>query len=302
MAMPDETHCGICGKARLRAIPGLVYGEFRLFRCDACGVARVSPIPSPLELDRYYAQVYSAPRHSPRALRRNTAFAARLLSRAGISGGTVLDFGAGYGAFAGEMQRRGFRMQGLELADEERALANRAGIPTVRDVSELTQGSFDAVIARHVVEHVPEPLVTLRAIRDLLKPGGVLLMAVPNFGSIAARLLRRGWEWFGPPAHLWYFDRKGLGSLAARAGLRQVFVTTVQGDGTPLPLAAALAPVRVAIRRRVAPGFWRVGAGGATPRPSPLRGVAGTVYLAGNRVLKQVWRWGDEELWMAARP
>jgi 2-polyprenyl-3-methyl-5-hydroxy-6-metoxy-1,4-benzoquinol methylase len=299
--MPDVAHCGICGAAGLRPVPGLEYGEFRVFRCAACGVARVSPIPSPLELDRYYAQVYSAPRHSPGALRRNTAFAARLLARAGVSGRTVLDFGAGYGAFAGEMQRLGFRMQGLEPADEERALANRAGIPTVREVSELTPASFDAVLARHVIEHVPDPMVTLRAIRDLLKPGGVLLMAVPNFGSVAARLLRRGWEWFGPPAHLWYFDRKGLASLAAQAGLRPVFQAAVQGDGTPLPLAAAVAPVRVARRRRVAPGFWRGGTAGDAPRPSPMRKAAGATYLAGSRVIKQLWRWGDEELWMAAR-
>ena len=231
------------------------------------------------------------------------AFAARLLDKAGIPDNTLLDFGAGQGIFATEVQALGYTVFGLELADRDRRIANDKGIVTVRTVDELGSRRFGAVLARHVIEHVPDPVETVVALRRLLRPGGVLLIGVPNLASTAARLLRDGWEWFAPPAHLWYFAEAPLARLVRRAGFEPIDTTTTQGDASPLPLALAVGLARSRSRHQAPAGFWRRASGAGDD--SPVRGrpsaTVRAAYLAALRLVKRAWPWGNEELWMACR-
>ncbi len=294
--------CRICKTPGAQPLAGFRFGEFRLVRCRGCGVAFVSPLPLPAELTAYYGGAYRPPRRSPEQDRVAARFVVRLLREAGVPEGNVLDFGAGWGALAKELQALDYTVSGLELADRDRALATANGIPTVRDLSELGDHAFNAVLARHVIEHLPTPLETLKAIRRVLEPGGVVLIGVPNFASVAARLLRGGWEWFAPPAHLWYFDRASLSGLLARAGFAPIRTVTIQGDGAPLPLALSAAPGRWALRRRATPGYWRASAapGGPGQETEPRARVV-RAYTTVMRFVKYLWSWGDEELWVVAR-
>jgi SAM-dependent methyltransferase len=95
------------------------------------------------------------------------------------------------------------------------------------DVEELaaTGASYDAVILWHVAEHLQTPEVTVRAIARLLRPGGVLLVAVPNFGSPEARIGRAGWFHLDVPRHLVHFTPATLTAILDATGFRPVKVT-----------------------------------------------------------------------------
>ena len=85
--------------------------------------------------------------------------------------------------------------------------------------------TYDAVVLWHVAEHLRTPEQTVRGIARLLRPGGVLLIAVPNFGSPEARIGRAGWFHLDVPRHLVHFTPSTLTAILAAAGFRPVKVT-----------------------------------------------------------------------------
>ena len=79
---------------------------------------------------------------------------------------------------------------------------------------------FDVITMFDVIEHVRDPLAWLVRARELLAPGGLLVIETGDVASAWARLLGRHWYFLDPPQHLWYFTGDGLEALLARAGFR----------------------------------------------------------------------------------
>jgi SAM-dependent methyltransferase len=91
-------------------------------------------------------------------------------------------------------------------------------------IGELTElafpsESFDAVVMWHVLEHVADPHATVSEVARILRPGGVFLCAVPNFGSLEARFARDKWFHLDVPRHLNHFTAPVLAKLMTEAGL-----------------------------------------------------------------------------------
>ncbi len=80
-------------------------------------------------------------------------------------------------------------------------------------------GPFDVVTMWHVLEHVHSPVDLLVGLRELLAPGGVVVVSVPNFGSVQSRVFGGAWFHLDPPRHVIHFDRATLGDVLDRAGL-----------------------------------------------------------------------------------
>jgi SAM-dependent methyltransferase len=83
---------------------------------------------------------------------------------------------------------------------------------------EVSPGSFDAVFAWMVVEHLEEPGTVLRTIARALKPGGYFVFSVPNAGSWEFGLFRSRWYALQVPTHLWHFTPRTLERLLAQCG------------------------------------------------------------------------------------
>ena len=84
----------------------------------------------------------------------------------------------------------------------------------------LPAASFDAVVLWHVLEHLTDPTKTLVEVERLLRPGGTLLVGVPNFGSFEARLCQDKWFHLDVPRHLAHFTPDSLVKALEQAGLR----------------------------------------------------------------------------------
>jgi SAM-dependent methyltransferase len=135
----------------------------------------------------------------------------------------VLDIGCGPGFLLREFRDGGWQVQGTEFSEPSAAHARAVlGLPVAAgDVRELNfeSASYDAVVMWHVLEHTPQPEQTLIEVARLLRPGGVFLCAVPNFGSTEARFARDKWFHLDVPRHLNHFTVATLRTLLAAHGL-----------------------------------------------------------------------------------
>jgi SAM-dependent methyltransferase len=84
----------------------------------------------------------------------------------------------------------------------------------------LPEGHFDVITLWHVLEHLPDPGCIIRRLILLLKPGGWLLVSLPNFGSIQAQIFKHNWYPFDDvPRHLYHYSRVSLDLLLLEAGM-----------------------------------------------------------------------------------
>jgi SAM-dependent methyltransferase len=141
----------------------------------------------------------------------------------------VLDVGCGDGGAASILAALGWSASGVDVDDRAVAVARRRGLDaragTIAEVG-LDDGSFDLVVASHVIEHVHDPVELLAQARRALRPGGRLVVMTPNARAPLLGWHGARWRALDPPRHLAIFAASGLGLLAARAGFRDVQVTT----------------------------------------------------------------------------
>jgi SAM-dependent methyltransferase len=183
--------------------------------CRACGVATTDPWPSDESLAAAYGGAYrpqggrfSGPGDAVLALTRGTL--ARRLDRIAPPG-SVLDVGAGSGGLVAALARRGRDALGLE---------REARGESIRDatLAELT-GDWAAIVFWHSLEHLPEPRADLDRAIDLLTPGGVLTIAIPNAASLQARLFGDRWLALDLPRHLTHIPARALTARLRERGL-----------------------------------------------------------------------------------
>lgn len=124
--------------------------------------------------------------------------------------GELLDIGAGTGDFLAKAKKRGWSVTGMEPNEAARNLSSEKGIPLLKNSETLTSHSFDVITMWHVLEHVPDLEKQISELHRLLKPGGILLIAVPNFKSYDAYKYKENWAAFDVPRHLWHFSRNSI--------------------------------------------------------------------------------------------
>jgi SAM-dependent methyltransferase len=207
---------------------------FTIVRCRRCDLAQTAPAPTDAELDGYYPHGYhSTTKRYRGGMDRilSMVHRSRIRSIERLLGGpgSVLDIGCGPGVLINQMRSRGWRVRGTERSPSAAQQARdvfHLDVSAV-DVEELvaTGATYDAVVLWHVAEHLHTPEVTVRGIARLLRPGGVLLVAVPNFGSPEARIGRAGWFHLDVPRHLVHFTPATLTAILDAMGFRPVKVT-----------------------------------------------------------------------------
>jgi len=195
--------------------------------CTGCGTGRYEP---PLDPDavlggypaEYYGQLGTKFHRLVEVLvrlaaSRQVAFLARgLPPRA-----RVLDVGCGRGVILGPLADRGFEAHGVEIRVEAaEGVDPRAEIRIAPRLAEAGYAAafFDEVVVWHVLEHVADPRRTLAEAHRILRPGGRLVVAVPNFSSAQARWSGAAWFHLDAPRHLHHFPLEALETLLAGSG------------------------------------------------------------------------------------
>ena len=142
----------------------------------------------------------------------------KLINSFKTSNKNLLDIGCGTGDFLITCLTNGWNVVGVEPNKNARELTNskldKNNLATIfKDVNELTSQKFDVITMWHVLEHVPNLNEYILKLKQLLKPNGVLVVAVPNFKSFDAIYYKQFWAAFDVPRHLWHFSRKSISLL-----------------------------------------------------------------------------------------
>jgi SAM-dependent methyltransferase len=249
--------CAACGgpldeRAALRSFDRLYGkpGDYTVAICPACGSGRTLPLISSDELAGLYPSQYDA--HglpaNPVLRRLATALFERRYRRALASApfsalaerapGTLLDVGSGRGDLGVVLGRKGWRVTGLEPSPEAVAEARRRGLDSEEGTltaGPAREGGYDAVVFSHSLEHVVEPFDDLSVANELLQPGGLVVITLPNFGSWQARRFGSRWFHLDLPRHRTHFTERGLEALLRRTGFGQIrSATSTSADGLPM--------------------------------------------------------------------
>jgi SAM-dependent methyltransferase len=234
------------GVDRLHGTPG----EFDVRVCRACGSGRTFPVVRADELGWFYPESYKAYSFPRTAFARLLATALyrwqyhRALGRAPLSilrrqsPGRLLDVGAGRGDLGVILSGRGWQVTGLEPSPEACEEGRRRGVEmvpgTLTSAGEALETGYDVVVFQHALEHVVAPSDDLEQALELLRPGGSILILVPNFGSRQSKRFGNAWFHLDLPRHRSHFTAAGLERLLRRVGFEQVqLFTSTTADGLP---------------------------------------------------------------------
>lgn len=149
--------------------------------------------------------------------------------------GTMLEVGCAAGFFLKIAAEDGWQVQGLELMEAAVGYGrDRLGLDissaTLEDAN-LPSESFDTVVMIETVEHLLDPAQTLTEAHRLLRPGGAILVTVPNQNSLMRNLYGIDWSVLSPAEHLFYFTEETLGALLHKVGFQEChFVWRLKGS------------------------------------------------------------------------
>ena len=237
--------------------------EFTIVKCEGCGLLYLNPRPTEAEIGQFYPPQYFGPPSPPRTFSKiqrwilEDFYGYPATSRAGawqrlrkillwpekvrrefcgrvvlpwVGRGRLLDVGCGHGVSAAIRAQQGWEVHGVDLSESavnhaRSLLGDRVQVGDLASVRYEDQ-AFDVVLLSHSLEHMYHLSDVLAEVRRILDDGGVLVIAVPNAGSVEARVFGRWWVNWDPPRHLYHFDKSTLSRLLERSGFRVVRART----------------------------------------------------------------------------
>lgn len=137
----------------------------------------------------------------------------QLITKLNKGTGSVLDIGAGTGEFLKVASKKGWKIYGTEPNEKARSISEKKDVLLKESYAEFSNQKFDVITLWHVLEHVPNLHEAISQIENLLKPGGTLLIAVPNYKSYDANYYKEFWAAYDVPRHLWHFSKKSMTKL-----------------------------------------------------------------------------------------
>ncbi|MCU0454752.1 MAG: class I SAM-dependent methyltransferase [Bacteroidales bacterium] len=216
--------------------------SYHLCECLKCGLIFQRDIPDDVLMERLYEHWIdpgkAMSRHSKESIGYHLFLEQEVIKiiayiRKDPSDLCFLDFGMGWGDWAIKAKRTGCDSYGTELSEERIKYARSNGVK-ILSWEQIPDHSFDFINTEQVLEHLPQPLQTLRYLKSALKPDGIIKISVPAAGNIRRRLKNMDWNAgrgtrnslnpVAPLEHLNFFTRSALLNMAAEAGMKEVVI------------------------------------------------------------------------------
>ena len=229
--METTNGCIICGRREFQHLYDI--NQFAIVKCVSCEFVCCHPTPSQAELERHYSkphlyldQPYVAHTNFGRRLKYTLLVKLLKLFLPRTQKIKLLEIGCSQGDLLTVAAKDGrYAATGLDYEKGPVAYARSVGLDArLGDVesAQFAPGSFDVVVAIHVVEHLQNPLATFSEIHRILRPGGLFFGVTPCITHIKSRLAGRHWKYLGPPDHLWYFSPKTITAFGQKLGFNAI--------------------------------------------------------------------------------
>jgi len=221
-APQKESYCRVCGHSGL--VPKWEVGQYHVGKCPKCTAMLVTNAPTLKQLEEYYATV-SDPAYYENN-REQLGYYYQKLGKMvrGLrpNGRRIFDVGCSRGWFMDAMT--GWDCHGNELNEFEAGEARRqygdniiqGPFETCPDYDE----PFDVVTIQDVLDHFIDPVAVIRKANSMLKPGGLMVFKVHDFGCLWAKLTGKKFYAVIPPSHLTYFNERSLRILCEGNGFK----------------------------------------------------------------------------------
>ena len=245
----EQVCCDFCGKSHSRDV--IVRPDsLRVVECLGCGLAFISPRPKASQIVKLYEAEYFTKqgengasigypdyfslKNQPflqRLAREKHAIAQKFIC---FQKAKCLEVGCAAGEFSSLLTRKGAKVLGIDLSKRaiEEAVSRYPGTKFRQgDLTALNEGTFDAIFAFEVIEHVTSPVVFLKAAANRLNSRGFLILSTPNYECGKTVGVE---QWFGFQSsfeHLYFFTPDVLSKCAARAGLTTIDWMTDRESG-----------------------------------------------------------------------
>lgn len=210
----------------------LTQEEFELFRCDHCGLLFTMPRPAPdvigkyYQSDEYFSHQENKKGFIPRIYEKVKTINLRnkvKLAIGGLPKGKLLDIGCGVGDFLVQVKAQGWEVMGIEPSEDAKLIAsNKLGFKPLdpSQYTSLPDQGFDVITLWHVLEHVDDLKTQTNELMRLLKPGGRLVIALPNYQSFDCQYYNEEWAAWDVPRHLNHFSQACLCHILQEIGLQ----------------------------------------------------------------------------------
>lgn len=263
-----EKSCSLCGHSTSPTLvnrPDREYGvphRLEYWACSGCGLVFADPIPVSLVPDfyrSYSTHTADGGHHGQGMFWRIVEALSPPLDRNGAFGkldiakdARILDFGCGSGRFIRQLMSSGYcNLAGCDF-DPNVAAISMPGLRFFHGIDSLGNERFDVITLNHVIEHLPDPVGTLRQLAGHLARGGFIHIRTPNVVSSLARRFGHHWRGWETPRHLHLFTPAALRLAAGAAGLtlRELVTSNDMRAGMFIGSVASLVPNRL-VRRAI---------------------------------------------------
>jgi 2-polyprenyl-3-methyl-5-hydroxy-6-metoxy-1,4-benzoquinol methylase len=241
--------CPVCGSAKIgHALFADDYTvsakKFDIWECADCSLRFTQDVPDAKSIGAYY-QSKNYISHTDN----NKGFINRLYhivrkitlgekqrliqSATGLKNGKLLDIGAGTGFFIKHMQLSGWQTTGLEpdqATRERAAFLNNVNLSPAELFYTMPAESFHVITMWHVLEHVHDLHNYVERLKEVLKPGGRIFIAVPNYLSFDAGVYKGIWAAYDVPRHLYHFSPESIKQLMSLHGMQVQSIRSMPYD------------------------------------------------------------------------
>ena len=231
--------CPVCGSDQINhALNAKDYTvsntEFEIVQCAKCTLRFTQNVPAENSIGKYYqSENYISHTNSRKGFINNIyhfvrkitlADKRRLIANAtGLKNGTLLDIGAGTGAFVQNMKQNGWQTTGMEPDEETRSRAaslHKVNLLPADVFYNFPAESFNVITMWHVLEHVHDLHAYIKKLKEVLKYGGLIFIAVPNYTCYDAKVYDKYWAAYDVPRHLYHFSPESVRQLFSIHGLQ----------------------------------------------------------------------------------
>ncbi|WP_121354822.1 class I SAM-dependent methyltransferase [Flavisolibacter nicotianae] len=234
------SHCPVCNSTNIDPLlkvkdHSVSKEEYVVWQCRDCTLRFTQDVPDEDSIGPYYASPdYISHSNTSKGLlnqlyqnvrRLTLAQKANLVERYTRKKGSLLDIGAGIGAFLSAMKQRGWEARGIEPDEGARTNAKELFGLTLQEPSLLFEADgrrYDAITLWHVLEHVHQLHPYVARLKERLAEGGKIFIAVPNYTSADAAAYRNYWAAYDVPRHLYHFSPQSISVLMNAHGLRVI--------------------------------------------------------------------------------
>jgi ubiquinone/menaquinone biosynthesis C-methylase UbiE len=208
--------CNVCGGNLIRPADS----DWNLYQCLDCEYVFDNPRPTLEEISAFYSKPTKYDSWIDELQARDALWQRRLKKLLPYSNkGSLLDVGTGIGQFLHHAQPFFTELHGTEVSESAVRIAKeKYGLEISRGTLEqldLPTASFDNITLFHVLEHVPDPSRLITACWRLLRPDGILVIAVPNDVLAWTSFLKKAGKWFGLSSFEAFSPKFGLPKMGA---------------------------------------------------------------------------------------